>query len=143
PVHKHYQPTTDQFDTASESGARAPRLQKVGKHVFPVTTKSERAQLFMNQGLNLTYGFNHAEAGRAFAEAARLDPNCAMAYWGQALVLGPNINAAMTPEDEPKAFELVEKAVALKGRASARERAYIDALAERYTGKADDRGRAN
>ena len=73
----------------------APRLQNLGVHTFPVSTKVERAQLFMNQGLNLTYGFNHAEAGRAFAEAARLDPILAMAYWGQALVLGPNINAPM------------------------------------------------
>ena len=73
----------------------APRLQNLGVHTFPVTTTSERAQLFINQGLNLAYGFNHAEAGRAFAEAARLDPACAMAYWGQALVLGPNINAPM------------------------------------------------
>src|SRR5688500_13825469 len=61
----------------------APRLQNLGVHTFPVSTKSERAQLFMNQGLILTYGFNHAEAGRAFAEAARLDPTLAMAYWGQ------------------------------------------------------------
>ena len=58
----------------------------------------------MNQGLNLAYGFNHAEAGRAFAEAARLDPNLAMAHWGMALVLGPNINAPMAPEEEPKAL---------------------------------------
>src|SRR6186713_1719163 len=139
PVHKHYQPTTDLFDTASESGARAPRLQKVGKHVFPVTTQSQQAQLFMNQGLNLTYGFNHAEAGRAFAEAARLDPSLAIAYWGQALVLGPNINAPMAPDTEPKAFELLQKAIALKADASPRERAYIDALSSRYTGRAEDR----
>ena len=52
----------------------APRLQNLGVHTFPVSTKVERAQLFMNQGLNLAYGFNHAEAARAFAEAARLDP---------------------------------------------------------------------
>ena len=51
----------------------------------------------MSQGLNLAYAFNHAEARRAFREAARLDPNLAMAYWGQALVLGPNINALMEP----------------------------------------------
>jgi tetratricopeptide (TPR) repeat protein len=121
----------------------APRLQNLGVHKFLVTTKSSRAQLFINQGLNLAYGFNHAEAGRAFAEAARLDPACAMAYWGQALVLGPNINAAMTPEDEPKAFELAQKAVALKGKASPRERAYIDALAARYTGKPADRQAAD
>ncbi len=142
PVHKHYQPT-DSFDTAASSGARAPRLQKVGSHVFTVTTKSEQAQLFMNQGLNLAYGFNHAEAGRAFAEAARLDPNLAMAHWGMALVLGPNINAPMAPKEEPKALAHLKQAQALKAKASQRERDYIDALAPRYTGKADDRAAAD
>jgi tetratricopeptide (TPR) repeat protein len=139
PVHKHYQPTDEQFDTPAESGARAPRLQNVGKHVFPVTTQSQQAQLFMNQGLNLAYGFNHAEAGRAFAEAARLDPNLAMAHWGMALVLGPNINAPMAPEEEPKALDHLKQAQALKSKASQRERDFIDALAARYTGKAENR----
>ncbi len=97
----------------------------------------------MNQGLNLTYGFNHAEAGRAFAEAARLDPSLAIAYWGQALVLGPNINAPMDAEAEPKALALIQKAIALKPKATARERAYIDALAARYTGKPEDRAAAD
>jgi tetratricopeptide (TPR) repeat protein len=138
PTHQHYQ-QTESFDTPSASGAVAPRLQNVGKHTFTVTTKSEQAQLFMNQGLNLTYGFNHAEAGRAYAEAARLDPNLAMAHWGMALVLGPNINAPMPPEEEPKALEHIRKAQALKAKASQRERDYIDALTARYTGKADDR----
>jgi tetratricopeptide (TPR) repeat protein len=142
PVHKHYQ-HTDSFDTASPSGARAPRLQKVGKHVFPVTTKSEQAQLFMNQGLSLAYGFNHAEAIRAFAEAARLDPNLAMAHWGMALALGPNINAPMAPEEEPKALAHLKQAQALKSKASQRERDYIDALAARYTGKTEDRAAAD
>ena len=142
PSHKHYEEPKDA--QAPPPGAPlAPRLQNLGVHAFPVSTRVARAQLFMNQGLNLTYGFNHAEAARAFAEAARLDPNLAMAYWGQALVLGPNINAAMDPEAEPKALELVRKAVALKGKATARERAYIDALALRYTGKAEDRAKAD
>ena len=66
-----------------------------------------------------------------------------MAYWGQALVLGPNINATMNADDEPKAKALADKAVALKTRASARERAYIDAIAVRYTGRADDRAKAD
>ncbi|HEY7511064.1 MAG TPA: hypothetical protein VIG50_12475, partial [Vicinamibacteria bacterium] len=74
-----------------------------------------------------------------FREAARLDPKLAMAYWGQALVLGPNINAVMAPEDEPKAYALAQKAVALKKGASEREKAYIDALAQRYSGQAADR----
>jgi tetratricopeptide (TPR) repeat protein len=142
PTHKHYQ-HSETFDTPSPTGAVAPRLQNVGKHAFNVTTKSEQAQRFINQGLNLTYGFNHAEAGRAFAEAGRLDPDLAMAHWGQALALGPNINAAMPPEEEPKALEHLRKAQALKTKASQRERDYIDALAMRYTGKADDRAAAD
>jgi tetratricopeptide (TPR) repeat protein len=136
--HKHYEKSAE-ADKPAPTGEMAPRLQSLGKHTFGVRTRSGRAQLFVNQGVNLAYGFNHAEAGRAFREAARLDPGCAMAYWGQALVLGPNINAPMTPEDEPKAYELAQKAVALKSRASAREQAYIGAVAQRYSGKAEDR----
>ncbi|MGH8188022.1 MAG: hypothetical protein ACREUC_15790, partial [Steroidobacteraceae bacterium] len=142
PGHKHYE-HTEAFDATSASGAKAPRLQNVGKHAFPVTTKSEQAQRFVNQGINLTYGFNHAEAGRAFAEAARLDPDLAMAHWGQALVLGPNINVPMAPDEEPKALAHIKKAQALQAKASQRERDYIDALAVRYTGKAADRAAAD
>jgi tetratricopeptide (TPR) repeat protein len=139
PTHIHYERPARSEGQAAPGMPLAPRLQNLGIHKFPVTSKSAKAQLFINQGLNLAYGFNHAEAARAFAEAARLDPECAMAYWGHALVLGPNINASMAPEDEPKAFELIQKAMALKTKASARERAYIDALAKRYTGKPEDR----
>src|SRR5437762_3809583 len=138
PRHVHYSEPAQQSQP-SPTGALAPRLQKLGSHRFPVTTKNAHAQLFMNQGFNLTYAFNHAEAGRAFREAARLDPDLAMAYWGQALVLGPNINAPMDPNAEGPALELVQKAVALKSKASAREQAYIDALVERYSGNAADR----
>ncbi len=108
--------TNEQDDVQSTAvpGQLAPRLQNLGNHKFPVTTNSARAQLFINQGLMLAYGFNHAEAGRSFREAARLDPNCAMAYWGMALVLGPNINMAMSPEAEQPAHEIIRKAVALK-----------------------------
>jgi tetratricopeptide (TPR) repeat protein len=135
--HVHYaEPPAQQ---ATTTGALAPRLQNLGTHVFPVSTRNRQAQLFMNQGLNLAYAFNHAEARRAFREAARLDPNLAMAYWGQALVLGPNINALMEANEEPNAYELVQKALSLKSRASAREQAYIDALAQRYSGAATDR----
>jgi tetratricopeptide (TPR) repeat protein len=137
--HVHYIEPPRPAGQASPTGALAPRLQNLGAHTFRVTTKSQRAQRFFSQGLNLAYAFNHAEARRAFREAARLDPNLAMAYWGQALVLGPNINAAMEPNEEPQALELIQQAVALKPRASLRERAYIDALAQRYSGKADDR----
>ena len=117
PVHKHYEAPAN-AQPPGPGQPLAPRLQNLGVHTFKVTTKSARAQLFINQGLNLAYGFNHAEAARSFAEAARLDPRCAMAYWGHALVLGPNINAPMDPEAEPKAYELVQRAVALKPPAS-------------------------
>ncbi len=123
------------LDTKSAvvEGQIAPRLQNLGNHKHPVTTSSPRAQLFFNQGLTLTFGFNHREAARSFREVARLDPDCAMAYWGQALVLGPNINMPMPPDAEPQAHELIQKAVALKAKVSERERAYIDALATRYS----------
>lgn len=139
PQHKHYSEPEGMAEPASPTDRLAPRLQNLGSHTFPVTTQSEEAQLFMNQGLNLSYGFNHAEAGRAFREAARLDPDCAMAYWGQALVLGPNINAPMDPNDETKAYELVQKAVTLQSQASEREQAYIEALVLRYSGDSEDR----
>jgi tetratricopeptide (TPR) repeat protein len=140
PGHLHYvAPPVAQALQTSPTGAIAPRLQNLGAHTFPVSTRNRDAQAFMNQGLNLAYAFNHAEARRAFREAARLDPELAMAYWGQALVLGPNINSLMEPNEEPQAYELAQKAISLKGRATTREQAYIDALAERYSGRAADR----
>jgi len=135
--HVHYKEPAEQG--VSPTGALAPRLQKLGSHAFPVSTKNPQAQLFMNQGLNLSYAFNHAEAGRAYREAERLDPNLAIAYWGEALALGPNINAPMDPGNEPKALEVIQKAVSLKAKASPREQALIDALTHRYTGRAEDR----
>jgi tetratricopeptide (TPR) repeat protein len=137
-THKHYDVDPKAMQPGPD-GQLAPHLQNLGPHVFPVTTTSERAQLFVNQGVNLAWAFNHAEAGRAFREAARLDPSCVMAYWGQALVLGPNINAVMDPKDEPKALELAQKALSMKSGGSPREQAYIEALAVRYTGSAEDR----
>jgi len=130
--------TTPQNDVQSTAvpGQIAPRLQNLGDHKFPVTTSSSRAQLFINQGMMLAYGFNHAEAARSFREAARLDPECAMAYWGMALVIGPNINMPMPPEAEVKVYGLIQKAMSLKSNASERERAYIDALAQRYSAEA-------
>ena len=139
--HKHYQ--APEKDEPSPAGAVAPRLQNLGDHTFPVSCKSEHAQQFINQGVNLAYAFNHAEAARSFREAARLAPDCAMAYWGQALVLGPNINAPMDPEVEPQARELAEKAMALRNKANDRERALIEALSSRYTGDPADRRRAD
>ena len=130
----------DQNDIQSVvvEGQLAPRLQNLGDHTFPVTTDSDRAQLFINQGMNLTYGFNHKEADRSFKEAVRLDADCAMAYWGIALALGPNINLPMSPDAEPLAYEFIQKAISLKDKVSDKEQAYIDALAVRYPGGASE-----
>lgn len=110
----------------------APRLQGLGNHHFEVTTENGTAQEFFDQGLILAYAFNHAEAGRSFREAARIDPSCAMAYWGQALVLGPNVNARMEDTVVSEAYQLVQKARALRSGASEKERELIEALSHRY-----------
>jgi tetratricopeptide (TPR) repeat protein len=136
--HKHYE-HSELATQPGPGGVLAPRLQNLGSHTLPVTTLNRDAQLYINQGLNLAYAFNHAEARRAFKEAARLDPNLAIAYWGQALVLGPNINAMMESNEEPNALEDLRKAMSLKGNASLREQALIEALSKRYTGNPADR----
>ena len=98
----------------------------------PVTTSSPDAQRYFDQGLRLIYAFNHDEAARAFKEAARLDPNCAMAYWGIALTLGPNYNLPVDAERDRAAYEALQKSLALAPKVSEAERAYIEALAKRH-----------
>lgn len=111
----------------------APILDGMGDHHHAITTDSAEAQRFFDQGLVLAYGFNHAEALRSFKEAARLDPECAMCYWGQALVLGPNINAVMEESDVPEAWAALTRAGELASGASEKEQALINALGARYT----------
>jgi tetratricopeptide (TPR) repeat protein len=142
PAHKHYE-ETEHAKLPGPRGEIAPRLQNLGSHAFDVDGARADAQKYISQAVNLAYGFNHAEAGRSFREAARLQPDLAMAYWGQALVLGPNINAPMDPETETQARELAQKALSLASTASPRDRALIEALATRYTGNADDRAAAD
>ncbi len=114
-------------------GQLAPVLEGLGDHYHAVTTSSKRAQLFFDQGLKLTYGFNHKEALRAFKEAARLDPDCAMAYWGWALVLGPNLNLPMMEDVVEQAYEAIQLAVSKASKVSEQEQDYIEALALRYS----------
>lgn len=110
----------------------APLLDGMGDLHHEITTDNPLAQRFFDQGLVLSYGFNHNEAERAFRQAAQLDPNCAMAYWGIALVLGPNYNSPMLEAAVPVAYEMIQKAVALAPKASEKEQAFIRALANRY-----------
>jgi tetratricopeptide (TPR) repeat protein len=110
-----------------------PLYAGMGMHRYPVSTQIPEAQRYFDQGLILAYGFNHLEAARAFREAYRLDPECAMCYWGEALVLGPNINAPMAPADVPIAYRSLQKAQALAENATPKEQALISALAQRYS----------
>jgi tetratricopeptide (TPR) repeat protein len=121
---------TLQTQTLEES---VPFQEGLGKHQYPVSTDVAKAQRYFDQGLILSYGFNHAEAARSFREAHKLDPTCAMCYWGEALVLGPNINAPMDPSVVPQAYAAVEKALALGERVTEKERALILAVAKRYS----------
>ena len=112
---------------------RAPVYDNVGSVSHPVTTSSPDAQRYFEQGLAFAYGFNHAEAIRAVRQAAALDPSCAMCYWGIAFALGPNINAPITEDAAREAFDAIEQARSRMNTVSAKEQAYISALAKRYT----------
>jgi tetratricopeptide (TPR) repeat protein len=108
-------------------------IEGLGTLHHPVTTANVEAQRFFNQGLSLVFAFNHDEAVRSFKRAAEIDPKLAMAYWGIALALGPNINQEVDPAREKAAYDAVQQAVSLAGGASDNERAYIAALARRYS----------
>jgi hypothetical protein len=103
----------------------------------PVSSSNAEARALFDQGLYYVYAFNHEEAIRSFQEAARLDPEFALAHWGVALALGPNINLEADPPRQKAAFEALTRARALSAKASAPEKAYIEALAARYTGDPD------
>jgi tetratricopeptide (TPR) repeat protein len=108
-------------------------FEDLGTHHQAITTASPRAQQYFDQGLRLVYAFNHAEAQRAFQESARLDPGCAMCYWGIALTYGSNYNSPTDAERERGAWQAVQKARALAAGVTERERAVIDALAARHS----------
>jgi tetratricopeptide (TPR) repeat protein len=112
--------------------ADVPLMSGLGTRSFAVTTASAEAQSYFDQGLRLAWNFNHAEAQRAFQKAQRLDPSCAMCYWGEAYVLGPNINVPMDPQANAPALAALERAKALAGNARPREQALIAALGARY-----------
>ena len=118
--------------TTTPKGATVPLQNDLGRWHHPITTSSPWAQRYFDQGLRLTYAFNHDEAIAAYEQAARFDPACAMCYWGIALALGPNINMPMEPKAESRADEAVKKALELAPHAAGPEQAYIRALAKRY-----------
>ena len=122
----------------SPDAAVPPLFDGFGDLHRDVGTRVPEAQRYFDQGLRMVYGFNHEAAGRAFAEAARLDPQCAMCVWGQALVLGPNINLPMDPSLAKDATALASRAAALAASARPADRALIQALQARYVDPAPD-----
>lgn len=120
---------------AGRARAEATLFDNLGTLHHEITTTSELAQKYFDQGLRLVYAFNHEEAITAFTEASRLDPDAPMPYWGVALSLGPNINSAMDAKAETRAADAIHKAAARLVMATPRERAYVEALATRYSSK--------
>jgi tetratricopeptide (TPR) repeat protein len=114
----------------------APSLQvllPMDQFYHPVSTTHFEAQKSFNKGLKYIFAFNHDVAYESFKEASEHDPNLAMAYWGMALALGQNINEDVTPENELRSYAYIQKALALSDHAWENEKAYIKALATRYT----------
>ncbi len=123
------------------SDIEAPLFEGFDVLNFPVSTKSERAQKYFNQGMVLAYAFNHAEAARSFYYAAKLDPKCAMAWWGYAYVLGPNYNVGMIDDNYETTYDAIQTALELSAEnCTPKEKALIEALAVRYVKEpAEDR----
>jgi len=128
------------LSSAQQHDGHAPAAEKpatliagLGRLHHPIATRSPEAQRFFDQGLTLIYGFNHDEAIRAFRRAAELDPASPMPHWGIALALGPNINLDVDPDREKAAYDEAQRALALAAAAPAVERAYVDAVAKRYS----------
>ncbi|MEC3907740.1 hypothetical protein VOI54_11975 [Tamlana sp. 2201CG12-4] len=110
----------------------APLLEGYDVINYPITTDNELVQRYFNQGMALAYAFNHAEAARSFHYATKLDPECAMAFWGFAYVLGPNYNAGMESDNYERAYKAIQKAKSLSNNVTEKERQFINTMAIRY-----------
>ena len=134
--------TANMTDAEIAQMAGAPLFDGMGNYSRKISTSSAAANRYFNQGMVLAFGFNHAESIRSFRAAQRLDPGCAMCFWGEALATGPNINvtskgkAVMSEADRKSAFAAINRALALKDTATPLEQALIEAQAKRYNGDA-------
>ena len=127
-------PPTPSTTTPPTAGApAAPAAVNFGRHHHPITTANPEAQRHFDQGFDLVFGFNHEEAVRSFTRAAELDPKAAMPHWGIAWALGPNYNADVDDARATQAHAAMQQALALAPGGSANERAYIEAMALRFS----------
>lgn len=122
--------------------ATLPLYDAMGPYTRAITTSSELAQAYFNQGIALTYGFAHAEGVRSFREAQRLDPSCASCFWGEAWALGPHINGRMGNAAAVEAFAAIEGAMERRANATEVERALIEAMVVRYAEDPESADRA-
>ncbi len=118
--------------TATDVGGAVPLYDNLGDLSHKVTTASAAAQKYFDQGLRLTFAFNHDEAIAAYTQATREDSTCAMCWWGIAYAMGPNINAPMDTAAYRPAYAAIQKAVKLAPKATPYERDMIQAMARRY-----------
>ncbi|MBI1798747.1 MAG: hypothetical protein HYR73_03570 [Candidatus Eisenbacteria bacterium] len=109
-----------------------PLFGDLGPRHHAIRTSSAEAQRYFDQGMNLMWAFNLGEAQHSFEQAAKLDPDCAMCWWGVAMSLGPHINLPAIPDRTVAAAHAVKEAVARETRASDEEKALIEALTKRY-----------
>lgn len=126
--------TAHAADSGPTDGGASPILfEGLGDHSVPISTDHAGAQALFDQGLKFAYAFNHEQAARSFRAAQMLDPTCAMCFWGEALVLGPNINAPMGEDARVPALKALAMAKANIGNALPLEKALIEALDHRYS----------
>jgi tetratricopeptide (TPR) repeat protein len=132
-AHESHAPATPETLAGWAKGAQL--FDGLGTFHRKITTRSPLAQKYFDQGMRLLWAFNHDEATRSFAKAAKIDPSCASCYWGVALTLGPNYNMPMMSSARGRVgWEALRKARSNARRATPVERALIAAVAKRYRG---------
>ena len=126
-------PNVDSQTGKPQSVATVTQLfEGMGLYDRKITTDSPEAQAYFDQGLAWIHAFNHDEAIQSFLQAAKHDPDCAMAWWGVAYCEGPNYNDPITDERSRAAWYAVQNAIARIENSSDVERALIEALTIRY-----------
>jgi tetratricopeptide (TPR) repeat protein len=126
-------PATESNTASQQQESKVALFDGMGPHKRKITTASAEAQRYFDQALNWTYAFNHDEAIRSYEQAAKLDPGCAMAWWGKAFCHGPHINNPVMDEaGSIAAWSALQKALELSRKCTPAERALIEALASRY-----------
>ena len=133
----------DALDLQSDAAGKFIRIMPGwGNHSYQISTKSDSAQIYFNQGLTMYYSYHSREAVASFKEAAKFDSTNAMVYWGQALAMGPSYNYGYSYKMNAAVPAVLEKMNRFAGGASAKERDLVQAMNSRYnTGDSADKDR--